>query len=909
MAYQKSKHVEAAQKYLHQGKIAPAIAEYQAILKHEPKDQITLMTVGDLFVRQGETFQALEYFERLAQIYLADGFLTKAIAIYKKITKLAPEEMRPVERLADLYVQQGVMSEARPIYLQMAEMHQRANRPAQAVSLLRKLLDAEPDNARVQSRLAELLASSNQAAEAINVLRAAAQQLTKRGDHAEALKFVDRALKIDPADAGTLALRARALVGAGKQGEAVSMLEALPDADAGGETSSLLVDLYLDAGEVPRASELAERIFARDPKGFTVVQHVAAALIERAEAERALTLLEGIRSSVLEAGEHERLSELLGRVAEALPGRVEPLASLVAVYKHTSDSFRLPDALIHLAEAYEAAGQIEPALQTYLDFLEREPENDTVRRKHERLQARLGFAGTAAEAAPAIAQPQAPAETAETPTAPPEPQENLDTETQLFVAQAITDVDLYSSYGLTQKALELLEVVLQRAPDHPPALERLLDLSLGLNDDARAVELASRLERLYTECGNREAADRFADLRRRFERVASAPAPTDAPQPSPQQSAPAPTVQALPSEPAAPPAAMEFEIPVVDAQPDPGSELSDDGPVSDSVVHEVDLSEEWAALSAEPAEATPVASQAAAEAEAYASLLSSLQEENVPAEPSREAEAPAVETTEPERPAALASEPEEEAPLESRPANDAAEQVSEMPVLDVASDPLVQKLLAAYEQTLDAEEAVPVADGDQNQMDSYFGAISAELDAVLPSPTNGATEPPPASVAAATPTLPTEPAESGGPLGDVFDEFRADLDEGSEPEDPETHYNLGVAYREMGLVDEAISEFQKVASAHQQGRPFRYALQCYTLLALAFAEKGQPSIAVSWYERALQVPGLDPETVLALRYDLGVSQEMAGDVQAAQKSFSQVYGTNIDYRDVAERLAALGGSR
>src|SRR3989337_2335645 len=122
------------------------------------------MTVGDLYVRQGETFQALKYFERLAQIYLSDGFLTKAIAIYKKITRLAPEEPGRVERLADLYVQQGVMSEARPIYLRLAEMHQRAQRPAQAIGLLRKLLDAEPDNVRVQSRLAELSLAMDQPA-------------------------------------------------------------------------------------------------------------------------------------------------------------------------------------------------------------------------------------------------------------------------------------------------------------------------------------------------------------------------------------------------------------------------------------------------------------------------------------------------------------------------------------------------------------------------------------------------------------------------------------------------------------------------------------------------------------------------------------------------------------------------
>src|SRR6202521_5590765 len=167
MAYNKSKHIDAAQKFLQQGKMPQAIAEYQHILKNEPKDQVTLMTLGDLFVRQGETFQALEYFERLAKIFLTDGFTTKAIAIYKKVAKLAPEETRHLEKLAELYVQQGVMSEARPIYLQLAEAQLKAGHQPQAAVLLRKLLEAEPDNLRIQTRLAELLLSMGQQNEAV----------------------------------------------------------------------------------------------------------------------------------------------------------------------------------------------------------------------------------------------------------------------------------------------------------------------------------------------------------------------------------------------------------------------------------------------------------------------------------------------------------------------------------------------------------------------------------------------------------------------------------------------------------------------------------------------------------------------------------------------------------------------
>src|SRR5207237_10857018 len=91
-------------------------------------------------------------------------------------------------------------------------------------------------------------------------------------------------------------------------------------------------------------------------------------------------------------------------------------------------------------------------------------------------------------------------------------------------------------------------------------------------------------------------------------------------------------------------------------------------------------------------------------------------------------------------------------------------------------------------------------------------------------------------------TLPPPPSESG-PLKEVFEEFRAELGEmGAEEEDLETHYNLGIAFREMGLLEEAISEFQKVAKASDNGRAFRYAMQCCTLLGLAFMEKGQPAI-------------------------------------------------------------------
>src|SRR5262249_2592291 len=116
-----------------------------------------------------------------------------------------------------------------------------------------------------------------------------------------------------------------------------------------------------------------------------------------------------------------------------------------------------------------------------------------------------------------VAEPSAPSLA---PAAPVVVEAPLDEETQKFIAQSLTDVDLFASYGLTQKAIGLLEAILRRAPRHTPTLEKLLDFVLGAGDDRRTAELAAQLEQIHNQQGDARGAERFGELRRRFQRAA-----------------------------------------------------------------------------------------------------------------------------------------------------------------------------------------------------------------------------------------------------------------------------------------------------------------------------------------------------------------------------------------------------
>jgi tetratricopeptide (TPR) repeat protein len=136
-------------------------------------------------------------------------------------------------------------------------------------------------------------------------------------------------------------------------------------------------------------------------------------------------------------------------------------------------------------------------------------------------------------------------------------------------------------------------------------------------------------------------------------------------------------------------------------------------------------------------------------------------------------------------------------------------------------------------------------------------------------------------------------------LEEIFKEFKKGVEQQLDSEDYDTHYNLGIAYKEMGLIDEAIGEFQLASKDPKR------AVECASMLGLCFLEKGMPQLAIKWYRKGLEMPEILAEENVGLLYDLGSAYLEVGDTDNAQKAFAEVYSLNSNYRDIVNRIKQL----
>lgn len=144
---------------------------------------------------------------------------------------------------------------------------------------------------------------------------------------------------------------------------------------------------------------------------------------------------------------------------------------------------------------------------------------------------------------------------------------------------------------------------------------------------------------------------------------------------------------------------------------------------------------------------------------------------------------------------------------------------------------------------------------------------------------------------------------------DIIEELGFEQEESTATGDFDTHYQLGIAYKEMGLLEDAISEFQEAVKLTSPDDGTKRYFYCCNMLGICFMEKQLPSIALMWYQRAMETIGLEEEELQGLRYEIANAYEMSGEKDRALEYFEQIYAIDVNYRDVGQRLAQLQAFR
>ena len=138
---------------------------------------------------------------------------------------------------------------------------------------------------------------------------------------------------------------------------------------------------------------------------------------------------------------------------------------------------------------------------------------------------------------------------------------------------------------------------------------------------------------------------------------------------------------------------------------------------------------------------------------------------------------------------------------------------------------------------------------------------------------------------------------------EMLTRFRQGIDENIEETDFQSHYDLGIAFKEMGLLDEAISELQKALRA-PEGK-----LRTSEALGVCFFEKGASVVAESIMRRALELPSTGDQERLGILYWLGRAIEEQGKAAEARELYGRVFAVDIRFKDVGARVKALAKVR
>lgn len=838
MAARRDKILKDAEKLVQKGKIDQAIKEYEKVLKQNPTDANTINKVGDLYGRIGKVDRAIELYERIAEHFTQDGFTTKAIAILKKINRLDPQRLDIFDKLAELYIQQGLVVEAKNQYQILADWYSKSGDADRAVETHRKLVQLDPGNHMAHLRLADLLIKQGEAEQAIEVYDRLGRVLLERKKLDEAERLYRHALEQNPPQGEFVVPLCDVLLESGRETSAGEFLDAAYQISPNSYAlQSLKVKSLLRAGKADDALELAKGVVEQRPDEPLARTLLGRAQLHIDEHAEALDTLLPAGEDLIKNGEFGIAQELVNELREFFPEDRRVLTLAVRAYRHSKDQQRLHGMMLQLADLHARTGEKDQAERLYVEILRADTKHDAARKQLAELQ---NVDPNEVTIAPSD-QPDEDEVPEIVEIEAPELAEAVEVDDGEFQPEErLNEAKVFAKYGLLDKAIAHLEEILSHIPSHLEARQSLIDLNLDRGEPDAALEAARPLYDRYSDEGNAEALAKLVALLPALEHGSAA--------------------------------ALEDEVIILDLD----EELEAAGDVVQA--HAVD--------------------------DAVVIDLDAVGERDDVGPQDAHAEDSTEEAHEPDSPVATTEE-ETELPAELRSGlaqldgfieqdlhEDAIRLLGRLETDYTDHPEVVDRRMQLKAKGVLLEEVVAGPSQGPEQLfadeEESFVDLAKELEAEL-----------------AEEEAMVEEATGQGKeeaiLEEVFREFQRGVEEQLSEEDSDTHFNLGIAYKEMGLLPEAIREFQ-VASRNPE-----LFVECCSMIGVCYMEQGMWSQAAEWYEKALGAPNLQPEAELALRYDLASSFESAGEVARAVDVYQEVVALNPGYRDVSSRLDALSG--